>query len=109
MSRLRAEATHDGQMGGDLASPPARGLAGRLRQVRWIGGGSGAGKTTTARRLAERHGLRLYSTDAAMSAHAASAGMRNCPCLRDFVAMSMDERWLNRSPEVMLETFHWFR
>lgn len=23
--------------------------------------------------------------------------------------MDMDERWVNRSPEVMLETFHWFR
>ena len=25
------------------------------------------------------------------------------------MAMDMDERWVNRSPEVMLETFHWFR
>ncbi|MDQ0847248.1 hypothetical protein [Streptomyces sp. V1I6] len=23
--------------------------------------------------------------------------------------MDMDERWVNRPPEVMLETFHWFR
>jgi hypothetical protein len=23
--------------------------------------------------------------------------------------MSMDERWVNRSPQAMLETFHWFR
>src|ERR1700716_1679323 len=23
--------------------------------------------------------------------------------------MDMDERWLNRSPETMLETFHWYR
>ncbi len=23
--------------------------------------------------------------------------------------MDMDERWVNRSPETMLETFHWFR
>jgi hypothetical protein len=23
--------------------------------------------------------------------------------------MDMDERWANRSPEVMLDTFHWFR
>ena len=23
--------------------------------------------------------------------------------------MDMDERWVNRSPEAMLETFHWFR
>jgi hypothetical protein len=25
------------------------------------------------------------------------------------MAMDMDERWMNRSPEAMLETFHWFR
>ena len=23
--------------------------------------------------------------------------------------MDLDERWVNRSPEIMLETFHWFR
>jgi len=26
-----------------------------------------------------------------------------------FMAMDMDERWLNRSPKTMLDTFHWFR
>ena len=25
------------------------------------------------------------------------------------MAMDMDQRWLNRSPKTMLETFHWFR
>ena len=25
------------------------------------------------------------------------------------MAMDMDERWLNRSPQTMLDTFHWFR
>ena len=25
------------------------------------------------------------------------------------MAMDMDQRWLNRSPRTMLETFHWFR
>jgi hypothetical protein len=25
------------------------------------------------------------------------------------MAMDMDERWVNRSPKEMLETFHWFR
>ncbi|RZS43701.1 hypothetical protein EV193_102682 [Herbihabitans rhizosphaerae] len=33
-------------------------LAERLRHVYRIGGGSGAGKSTIARRLADRHGLR---------------------------------------------------
>ncbi len=31
------------------------------------------------------------------------------PYLSSFKAMDMDERWVNRSPETMLETFHWFR
>ncbi len=41
-------------------------VAGRLRHVYWIGGGSGAGKSTIARRIAAQHGFRVYSTDEAM-------------------------------------------
>ncbi|GLZ12751.1 ATPase AAA [Actinomadura sp. NBRC 104425] len=85
------------------------GLAARLRHVYWIGGGSGAGKSTVARRLADRHGWRLYGTDEAMRDHAARTTPENAPFLHEFMAMDMDERWVNRSPEVMLDTFHWFR
>lgn len=35
-----------------------------LRHVLWIGGASGAGKTSVATRLMQRHGLRWYSADA---------------------------------------------
>jgi 2-phosphoglycerate kinase len=80
-----------------------------MAQVYWLGGGSGAGKSTIARRLAAEHGLRVYSTDAAMAAHAGRIAPRDAPFLSEFKAMSMDERWVNRSPQVMLETFHWFR
>jgi hypothetical protein len=34
-----------------------------LSNVLWIGGQAGAGKTTAARHLARRHGLRRYSSD----------------------------------------------
>ncbi|MFF8974293.1 hypothetical protein [Streptomyces sp. NPDC014995] len=81
----------------------------RLRHVYWIGGGSGAGKSTIARRLADRHGWRLYATDDVMRDHAARATAEEAPFLHQFLAMDMDERWVNRSPHVMLETFHWFR
>jgi hypothetical protein len=87
----------------------AAALRARLGHVYWIGGGSGAGKSVIARRVAARYGLRLYSTDDAMRDHASRYTPEDCPFLTEFVAMDMDERWVNRSPETMLETFHWFR
>ncbi|MEV3972937.1 hypothetical protein AB0K68_33185 [Streptomyces sp. NPDC050698] len=80
-----------------------------MRHVYWIGGGSGGGKSTVARRLADRHGWRLYATDDAMADHARRADAGQAPLLHAFMAMDMDERWVERSPETMLETFHWFR
>lgn len=87
----------------------AAALRAQLRHVYWIGGGSGAGKSTIARRIAARHGLPLYATDDVMSDHASRSTPEDSPFLSEFVAMDMDERWVNRSPETMLETFHWFR
>ena len=82
---------------------------GPLGHVSWIGGASGAGKSTMARRLADRYGLRRYATDDVMSDHAQRSTPEDSPFLSEFLAMDMDERWLNRSPETMLETFHWYR
>ncbi|GAB1646132.1 hypothetical protein KRMM14A1259_65550 [Krasilnikovia sp. MM14-A1259] len=87
--------------------PPAS--TGALSDVFWLGGGSGAGKSTVARRLADRHGLRLYATDDVMAEHARRSPAEVSPALAEFAAMDMDERWVRRSPETMLETFHWFR
>jgi hypothetical protein len=84
-------------------------LRARLRHVCWIGGGSGAGKSTMARRLAARVGLRYYSTDDAMADHGRRIAQADSPYLSAFAAMDMDERWVRRPPDVMLETFHWFR
>jgi len=84
-------------------------LTSRLRHVYWIGGASGSGKSTIARRLADKYGLRLYSTDEAMGDHAGRWLPDDCPNLAKFVKMSMDQRWVDRSPQTMLETFHWFR
>jgi 2-phosphoglycerate kinase len=84
-------------------------LRARLRHVYWIGGGSGAGKSTIARRLADRHGLGVYATDDAMADHDRRFTPQEAPFLSRFKAMDMDERWVNRPPETMLETFHWFQ
>jgi hypothetical protein len=84
-------------------------LRSRLAHVYWLGGGTGGGKSTIARRLADQFGLRLYDTDRAMGDHSTRSEPRDTPYLREFLAMDMDERWASRSPEVMLDTFHWFR
>ena len=86
----------------------AAGLRAELEHVVWLGGASGSGKTTVARQFAEERGMRLYSTDDAMSGHAARLNATEAPLLAEFQAMDMDQRWCQRSPEQMLETFHWF-
>jgi 2-phosphoglycerate kinase len=81
----------------------------QLRHVYWLGGGSGAGKSTVARRIAARRGIRVYATDDVMADHARRGSREDSPLLHSFMSMGMDERWVNRSPKAMLETFHWFR
>ena len=81
----------------------------QLQHVYWIGGGSCAGKSTVARQIAAQYGRSLYATDEVMSDHARRSSPEDCPLLHRFMAMDMDERWVNRSPKTMLKTFHWFR
>ena len=91
-------------MTGDSAA-----LRKQLRHVYWIGGGSAAGKSTIARRIAAQHRLRLYATDDVMADHARRSTYEDSPLLHRFMAMDMDERWVNRPPNTMFETFHWFQ
>jgi hypothetical protein len=62
----------------------------------WIGGGTGAGKSTTARALAVRHGLRRFAIDSFWYAYDARwAQPRKSP----------DEQWLETPPGVQAAEF----
>lgn len=74
-----------------------------FRHVYWLGGGSGAGKSTVARRLAAQHGCTVLGTDDLMTDHGRRMSADNSPLAKAFAAMDMDERWVNRTPEEMLE------
>lgn len=93
----------------DDGAPRNRTLKERLQHLRWIGGGSGAGKSTIAQRLATLYGLRLYASDLTLSDHSRRSNPSDHPLIHAFLAMDMDERWARRSPSVMLETFHGFQ
>jgi hypothetical protein len=91
----------------DAHSVHRRAEASRLEHVRWIGGGSGAGKSTVAARLAAKHGFRVYHIEP-FSQYLSRTTPASAPLLHAFVGMDMDERWVHRSPEAMYETFHGF-
>lgn len=63
-----------------------------LQNVLWIGGVAGAGKTTVARRLARRHGLRRYNPDTQTWNHLAAALAQGNPAAQRFADMTPAER-----------------
>lgn len=95
---IEAVGTDTGKM-----RPSDRGLT----HVRWVGGATGAGKSTLAAAVSRTRQLPVYSTDAAIPAHSADPGP-DAPLLRAFLQMNMDERWLRRDASTMLASFPWF-
>ena len=68
----------------------ARALAG----VRWLGGSPCAGKSTVASLLAAKHGLQLYSCDAAFERHSALADPASMPTIARLRGMAWDDVFL---------------
>jgi hypothetical protein len=83
----------------------------RLRHVLWIGGGTGAGKSSVAIALAERYRFERYNYDWHDSRdHAERTRADRHPHNATFLAMTLDERWLLRTPRQMAdETIGGFR
>lgn len=76
----------------------------RLSHVLWIGGGTGAGKSSVAIALAERYGLARYDYDWHDARdHTERTRPDRHPHRAAFLAMSLDERWVLRSPREMAD------
>jgi hypothetical protein len=75
----------------------------RLDNVLWIGGVPAAGKSTLAKRLARRHGLRWYSADAHTWEHRDRAIREGHAGAIRWEAMTHEERWVTSTPAEMLE------
>lgn len=67
------------------------------------------GKSTIARRQADEQDLHVYATGEVISDHANRSTPQDAPLMSKFKAMDMDQRWIKRTPQAMLETFHWSR
>jgi hypothetical protein len=74
--------------------------------VLWLGGPPGAGKTTVARLLARRHGLRWYSSDAHTWAHRDRALAAGHPAAIRFEELSPAQRWSRPPAELLAMSLH---
>lgn len=63
-----------------------------LSQVLWLGGAPGSGKSTVARRIARRWGLRWYQSDTRTWAHRERAAQAGVPAALRFDALTPAER-----------------
>jgi len=78
----------------------------RLDHVRWIGGSPGAGKTTIARMLREKHQIAVYHYDDHEADHIARrwANPFAYPAFAHMHALSADQYWLEQSPDAIAQT-----
>ena len=77
-----------------------------MAPVVWIGGAPGAGKTTVARALARRCGLRLYSGDTRTWVHRDRAVAAGDPAAIAFEMLTPTERWQRPVGELLAMSLH---
>lgn len=75
-------------------------------RVLWIGGAPGSGKTTVARVLARRYGLRLYSADTRTWVHRDQALAAHDPDAVAFETSTPAQRWERPTPELLAMSLH---
>ncbi|MFE7524746.1 hypothetical protein ACFU7Y_03405 [Kitasatospora sp. NPDC057542] len=81
----------------------SRELTDRLAHVRWIAGGTAAGKTTLARLLADRHGVHVYNGDRAEHSWLARCTPQRHPHLSAMRGVPPGGMWEGRTPRQVFQ------
>ena len=73
-----------------------------LSHILWIGGATDAGKSTAAKKLAERYQLQTYHYDQYDGKHHERLA-QTMPIHHQFVTATLDERWVDPAPPALLQ------
>ncbi|MEV4497066.1 hypothetical protein AB0J84_15360 [Micromonospora arborensis] len=79
-------------------------LAYRLSHVRWLAGGTGAGKSTLAQALAERHDVLIYDGDQAERGYASRCTAQEQPHLWALLQAPLAQKWNSRTAQEIFES-----
>ena len=75
-----------------------------LANTLWLGGATGSGKSSVAAALAARHGWHVYAGDVEeRESHLKRITPERHPYFARFMSKSMDERWVDSTPEQLLQ------
>jgi hypothetical protein len=77
-------------------------LPDRLAHVRWIGGGTAAGKTTVAQELATGYGAAIYDGDLGERGYVSRCSPERQPHMTAWIATPIEERWSQPPEEIFL-------
>jgi hypothetical protein len=78
-------------------------LARRLAHVRWIAGGTGAGKSTLTQVLAERHEVLVYDGDRAEHGYVNRCTPQRQPYLCALLQTPLEHRWTGRTADEIFQ------
>ncbi len=85
-------------------APNPKELRRSLSHVRWLGGSTCSGKSSIAYMLAQAYNLQVYHYDKQEVDHIArSNDTERFSAINKFMAMTMDERWVLRTPMEMAD------
>ncbi|MFD0783246.1 hypothetical protein ACFQZ8_04835 [Micromonospora azadirachtae] len=79
-------------------------LARRLSHVRWLAGGTGAGKSTLAQAIAERYDVLIYDGDRAERSYASRCTAQEQPHLWALLQIPLAQKWNSRSAQEIFES-----
>ncbi|MFF5211128.1 hypothetical protein [Streptosporangium sp. NPDC000396] len=76
----------------------------RLAHVRWIAGGTGAGKSTLSRVLAERYDVFVYDGDLAEHRYIQRCTPQRHPYMCALLQTPLEHRWTGRTPDELFQS-----